>query len=60
MDRSSLYIILSIILVLFTVWMCTQQLAPVNWTPPFYNPSRKGENGNAPNMYIIYDVPKHV
>lgn len=62
MDRSTIYILLSIFLVLFTVWICTQQLAPVNWAPPFYNQSKNvnSNNNHNPNIYITYDVPKHV
>ena len=49
MDRSSIYILLSIFLVLFTVWMCTQQLAPVNWAPPFYNQLSHDKNNSNNN-----------
>lgn len=64
MDRSTIYILLSIFLVLFTVWICTQQLAPVNWSPPFYNQfsdnKNNSNNNHIPSMYVTYDVPKHV
>ena len=56
MNRSTLYIILSITLFLFIVWICTQTHSPVNWEPPFYNVV----NNKQPEVYITYDVNKHV